>query len=422
MTQSNTSKKSFFSCGVRKVGNCLFAAIGTAGMMVFAAQMLIASGAQAYTQMQSRAIVMTSDQSGTLVIGQGVTYTITFQPNTAAAIGTIIVDFCVEDPIPGDTCTNPSGLNLTLSGLGPTGGGLSGWTGIHMIGSHNSTIGWDTTGSAQTPSGATVSMSITGVTNPTATGTFYGRILTYAATGVGETGAYTSTAIGTPIDAGGTALAITVGITITAKVQEQLTFCVWTGASCGTGNTINLGAASNGDWILSSGNIYGDDNTQFKITTNALHNVNVQAFGNVLTSGTNYIEASGVSGMTSSATYYQAVAGTPQYGFCVGTPSGQTNTTVNPIYDGNTSTTNGCTTTPSFSGTGSTAYNGILGTAEDFGFDISNLNPAGSGESIFTMVAGSNLGGRITFIADISTTTTPGVYTSTMMFVATGTF
>ena len=100
----------------------------------------------------------------------GVTYTITFQPNTAAAIGTIIVDFCVEDPIPGDTCTNPSGLNLTLSGLGPTGGGLSGWTGIHMIGSHNSTIGWDTTGLAQTPSGATVSMSITGVTNPTATG------------------------------------------------------------------------------------------------------------------------------------------------------------------------------------------------------------------------------------------------------------
>ena len=313
MKKTKTYQRSFISQSLHTIRKVAFASLGTAGILAFAGQMFFASGVQAYTQMSSRAILMNTNLAGATA-----QYTLTFTPYGATSIGTIIVDFCQEDPIPGDTCTGPSSMSLSVGSVtAPSGTGISGWTGKTLIGTH--AIGFYNPSTAQSPSGV-ITTVWGGNTNPNVTGTFYARILTYAAVSTGETGVYTSTAIGTPIDAGGAALAITVGITITAKVQEQLTFCVWTGATCGTGNTVNIGAASNGDWILSSGNIYGDANTQFSITTNALHAVNVQAFGNVLTSGTNYIEASGTSGMGAAAQGYAATAGTPQYGFCIGTP------------------------------------------------------------------------------------------------------
>jgi len=421
MKQIKSNHRSHLSQSLYAVKKFLYASLGTIGVLAFAGQMFFASGVQAYTQMASRSVVINSD-----VISASTLYTITFTPNTSTAIGTIIIDFCNTDPIPGDTCTAPTGFNLSIgTPTYPTGGGLTpaNWTHVTAVGATNSTAGFYTNAAAQTPNGTAVTMALGGVTNPSVVGSFYARILTYNANSTTETGAYTSTSIGAPVDAGGAALYITSSVVVTAKVQEQLTFCLFTGASCGVGNTIALGLLTNGSYILDATHTYGDDNTQFSLSTNALHSVNVQAFGNILTSGTNYIEYNGVSGMGTLATtaYTNSANTSNQFGFLVGTHAAGTTMTITAPYNNGVGAggLNFGSSPPSF--TGGTATNGQLTTGSlTFGFNIANLSSA-TGDQLLTMPAGG-ANGQILFIAVITPTTIPGVYTSNMMFVATGTF
>jgi len=98
----------------------------------------------------------------------------------------------------------------------------TGWT---LAAGANGIILSDATGVAGT-TGQSVTFDITNVTNPTSNGTFYGRIITYTDSIVAA--AYAPGIPGTLQDDGGIALSVANELTITARVQETLEFCVGT--------------------------------------------------------------------------------------------------------------------------------------------------------------------------------------------------
>lgn len=127
-----------------------------------------------------------------------------------------IVDFCQESPLPNDTCTAPIGLDLSAATA--TGGNTAGWT-IATTASQVKVS--DVTGIA---GGSTVTLELSGITNPSTVGTFYARIYTYSDNTFGT---YTDPQnVGNRVDYGGIALSINEQVKVTAFVQEEITFCV----------------------------------------------------------------------------------------------------------------------------------------------------------------------------------------------------
>lgn len=165
-------------------------------------------------QVGSRSIKM----SNPVVNATNVNYLISFDISSSYGgnMKSYIVDFCQEDPLPGDVCTAPVGLDL--SSATAVGGNTAGWT-IATTASQLKVS--DATGIA---GGSTVSLELSGITNPSNTGTFFARIYTYSDSAFGG---YTDPQnIGNIVDYGGVALSITTTISLTAFVQEEITFCV----------------------------------------------------------------------------------------------------------------------------------------------------------------------------------------------------
>lgn len=232
--------------------------------------------------------------------------------------------------------------------------------------------------------GDTVRFELNGVTNQTATGTFYVRILTFTSSANADS--YTAGTDTNATDVGGIALSTVDEVVITAKVQESLTF------------TVNQTAVALGDanGVLSSSTEYTDSSTQLSLATNAQGGVDVVATADgTLTSGANTIDAIGAS-CTGGST------GTEQFGFRVD-DSGSSAITA------------------------SAPYNCAAGS---YGFDTSALavGTGGAGDTTFGDVIATTAGATATdtadveFVGNISNTTEAGIYTSTMTFTATGTF
>ncbi len=352
----------------------------------------------AYGLVTSRSIEMSTSNPGAAA-----SYLVGFTTATTGTIQGVVVDFCAgtSDPIIGDTCTAPTGFSVGT----PTVTGMTGLSGTWVAGSLNSgrTLTLTNSSGGSVTSGTAVSFTITTVTNPTTpTGTFYARILTYATSG-GATG-YTAGTPGSDIDAGGIALSTAQQITITAKVQEQLTFCVYTGGTCGTGSTVTLG---NTNGALSTSGPYVDKNTMYDVSTNALHGVVVNMEGPTLTTpSSNTIAAIGSTAAASAA-------GTSQFGMCTYMKTGGSGMTFpNATYSGG----GNCSGTSQTAGTGST---GGAGSAT-FGFNLTNTTST-YGDQIAAQAAGAATG-IIAFIGNVSATQVSGVYTTTLTFIATGTY
>lgn len=184
------------------------------------------------TQLFSRSITLSDSgpSGGTITTGVGsgtnVTYKVGF--TTFAAASSVVIDFCSNDPIIGDTCTAPTAMSVAGTTIGVDAASDAG---------NITAAGWTVTSSdAGNPniklalgSGSAVgigaqSFTLTGITNSSSTGTFYARIYTYANASYG-----TYTGVTTPgnfVDYGGIALSTNQIITITARVQEQLSFCI----------------------------------------------------------------------------------------------------------------------------------------------------------------------------------------------------
>jgi len=374
--------------------------------------------ASAFGQVTTRSIEISSS----VVSATSVSYLVTFNPATAGTLGGIDLDFCT-DPIIGDSCTVPTGFTTTASPTllaAPSGFSTStGSWGVTVNAGHNLVYLTNATAQTETGISTAISFTIQGITNPSTLGSFYARILTWDTQA--HANAYTSG--GTPgagiVDAGGIALSTTAQITITSKVQESITFCVYTstydsGACTGTGNAVTLG---NGNGILSTIGSYTDLSTKYDIQTNALHNVTIRFTGAPLTSGSNVIEATTCSGTDSpqgscpgiASTAVASSAGTKQFGLCTYEATG---TTITPA-----STYSG--TGPTACNTAASGYN--LASTAIFGFNIASAAST-YGDTLATVTPGATAEGIIGFLANISNSTPAGVYTSTLTFIATGAY
>lgn len=174
-------------------------------------------------QVTTRSIQLSSSTKS----ATGVTYQVNFTAISGA--GAFVVDFCSNTPLLGEACTTPTGFDLTADTLTtPTGG-----TTVADLDANTVRV-------TKTVSAGAESVEIAGITNPSAAGTVYARIVTF--TNATHADGYTSAnpdVVGTHIDDGGVAFSITDSIGVDAAVLESLTFCAASAAI-----TANCGNAS----------------------------------------------------------------------------------------------------------------------------------------------------------------------------------
>ncbi|HSX36833.1 MAG TPA: hypothetical protein VLG13_01800 [Patescibacteria group bacterium] len=372
--------------------------------VVVAAPNLWGSVASAAGQVTTRSITLSSSAPS----ATSVSYTLTFTPVTTEQ--ELIVDFCSNSPLIGDTCTATAGTDV------PNTASVAGPATTSNVGASNHTI--KVTG--QTLTAATPkTITFTGITNPSnsgSAGAFYARILTYA---TGNASGYTpgsTPTLGTYVDYGGIALTTTNNIAITAKVFETLSFCVFqTSCTSGSGNAPNLTLGDATTGALSTTNNYINSNAQYTLATNAGSGVVVVVKGNTLcrdptpancTSGS--ADARTITPMSSTASTLASAGTAEQFGMCADKNSSAALTVATAYND----TTNNChsLTTGTYAGT------------SKFGWD--NTNATGSSGSTVVSASGEvpSVTGSFVFAAGITATTEAGIYTTSLNMIATATF
>ncbi len=392
--------------------------------------------ASAAVQLVSRSITMSdSGQSGgaiTTGVGSGTNVIYNFKFTTSQTAQSIIIDFCNSSPVIGDNCAGPTGMNVSAAALAGITGNITaaGWTVTATASQVQLTKGATGTAAAV----GIQNFSLSGLTNPASVllgvtvkpvGTFYARMYTYADTTYGATTtAYASpTAPGDYKDYGGIALSTNQIITISARVQEQLTFCV-SGANTTTWTTTfdcsDTQAAVAPALILGHGvptsildNSAVDTGTVYsQISTNATFGAAIAMRESNTTCAVGGLSADGgltcaiPANNTGAATPSAIVAGTAAFGLYV------TNGTLG---------TNGVGTLPADAN-----YND--GTPTHYGMDTETTVDTGSvigtyGDRVaFTTAPCYRLNNSYTFAATASLTTPAGIYTANMDLIATGTF
>lgn len=378
----------------------------TAAVVTFALAlpMLWIGSAAAYGQVTARSITI-----GSSVVSASTTYTVGFTESASGIIKSVDIDFCTTSPIYGDSCTLPTGFSGSSATLSSQ-TGTSGWT--LTQGTAHLVISGSSFNSA-----AAVSFTIASVTNPSTTGSFYARIYTYAA----QSNNYTSvTNPGTVLDFGGIALSTADVVSITAKVFETLSFCVFQ-TSCGTPASLTLGDSTTG--ALSTSNAYVNSNAKFTLATNASSGVSVVMRGLTLCRAatlnfTNCPAYTSPSVNTITGTGSTAAAlstGSEQFGMCAD-KNASSALTVNATYADSVSTNN-CAVAGLSTGT----YSGT----SRFGFNddsSTGTNSAGGSSVMTSSTPVTSVTGSFIFLGDIATTTDAGIYTTALNYVATGTF
>ncbi|MGH7196043.1 MAG: hypothetical protein ACREGA_04685 [Candidatus Saccharimonadales bacterium] len=354
-------------------------------------------------QVQSRSIELSNSANA----ATGVSYKVSFTPVTTGTVNSLVVAFCSNDPIPGDSCTAPSGMDL---GSSPTVSGQSGGT-AGLTTTTNSTANvLKLSGTGTNTSGTAVSFTISGVTNPSAgttTDTFYARILTYAS--AAGAGSWASGIPGTYVDYGGIALSTTQELNITAKVQEEITFCLDVSATpitdcSGSNNAVTLGDTHG---VLSTSGAFVNNKAQYYVQTNAGGKAAIRMIGPTLSSGANTIPA--------LATLTTSNPGRSQFGMCTFASSGTTaNLAVSSNYNDGTGN---CAATTNTAGTGAT------GGDHGAGFAFNSANTTSTyGDQIATESAGKYAVGTLAFLGNTSNTQVSGIYQTALNFIATGTY
>lgn len=351
---------------------------------------------------EPRSIQMSASNPGQ----SSVTYNVTWTPASTTSIGGVVVDFCSNTPIVGATCTAPTGFTT-----GGTSAAVSGYTnmGTGWTVSSSSTVSTlilnNTTAQTQSTS-LPDSVVVTSVTNPTAVGTFYARILTFST--AADANAYSATTTPTSltglIDYGGIALSTAAEIDISATVQEALAFCVYV-TSCSTTATsvsIPLGHLVNGVTVVDSQAVYASP-INFSITTNALNGVAVNLYGGTLT------DAAGLTIPPVGSTAEGITVGTAAFGLYLST-----------LGTGVTATAPYSSLSTCGSGTGVGT-----GTAACYALNTTTSPDTLStyGEQIAQMASPENDSiSTVTYGVTASPTTPSGVYAATQQLIATGSF
>lgn len=425
-------------------------------LFVMVLPLLTQHKAGAYALPGSRSVKMSSSANGTLVAGQDVTYLLSFTTNQDGAtvnVGGLVLEFCSNSPILGDSCTAPAGFNAhaftgdnTLALGTQTGTGANDFVKNTTNATANRIVLSRTPATPQIATNTAITIELgtaalgDGITNPSTTNiTFFARVLTFA-TSVGAE-QYTSTNIdntGANIvhDAGGFALSTAAQITITSKVPEKLTFCVFTvdGSvpnSCGTGagSTAVSGTAitlGDNNAVLSDLEEFVNKDAKYTIATNALFGVAIRVKGGTLKTSPTCPETPGqncsidaIGGVLDPGLTTGNAEGTEQFGFCTYQSFGAGITPAEPYDDADCSTTIDNAGDPPNSLPDDAA---VLGTAFGFFNDATAGTTSTYGDIFADKVSGTFSTGIIAFLGNISTTTEPGIYTTTLTFIATGTY
>ena len=327
-------------------------------------------------QLTSRAMTTSSSVPGV----SGVTYHVSVDSATAGSMQTIVVDFCSNSPVIGASCTAPTGFSV---GSTPTvtnvllGGTADGGTWTALTPDSGRTLVFTRGSPVPVTSGESISFNIDNVTNPSTTGTFYGRILLYPFTQTG----YSATSPGAYTQFGGVALSTASPIDISATVQEAISFCVYT-TTCGGPVDVTLGHTVGGTTVIDSSTV-DTQPVNFSLSTNASSGASVSIFGATLTDGSGQT----IPAMTTAGAI---TAGTADFGLYVST-LGSGMSVASPY---NTSASN-------------YYYGASSSTATEIASCSSPINNAVS---------------TITYGVTASNTTPAGTYTATHQLIATGTF
>ncbi|HSX33633.1 MAG TPA: hypothetical protein VLF91_04835 [Candidatus Saccharimonadales bacterium] len=375
--------------------------------------------AAAYVQLTARSIELSSSAAG----ATGQSYLVTFTPTTAAK--NVRIDFCSNSPLFSDSCTPPTSMDASGATF-TNGSGFSGWaiaTGNNASGNANTGASFVTINNASAFStGSSINYTLGNIKNPTTTGTFYARIYTYVAQS-NDYGA-NATLPGTVADFGGIALSTANLISITAKVQETLTFCV-SGISLSPSSDCT--SATTPTLTLGHGTPAVLDQT----TTDT-----ASAFMQASTNAN-----AGVSIRMKSSNSC-ANAGLSSNGGSTCNIPGQDNTAASAITPGTAAfglyvadSTTSTTTTPAVTGTGTVTPDGNYHNAShtnigtgDLWYGMDNTSGSGGvtstfGDPIATSSAPLSLvNNQLVFGATASLTTQAGIYTVNESLICTGTF
>lgn len=370
---------------------------------------------QAYGLLSTRYIKMSSSEASQIggggTTGINTIYSVGFTAPNNATVGSIAIRFCANNPIIGDACTAPADFDtgkatLSTSFAGNGGAGTmiqTGWTLQTTAGATNDLLFTRASTTAIT-TGQTAFIDLgngttNGIRNPSTTNTtFFARIMMFAST------ATTMPAVASDDEdslyAGGVALSTANVLNVTAKVQEALTFCVFTGANCAAGgNSVALGDSNN---VLAAMNqTYLDSSPKFRLASNALGGVVVRMKGDTLTSGSFTLTPNGSTCLADSTS-----TADERFGVRVVTyGAGQ--------YNGGATNS----TTPN------------AGNVDDFGclagahkFDPATANTTYGQNLVRTFGATDESETNIELAAKASNTTEAGVYTTKLQFIATATY
>ncbi len=209
-------------------------------------------------QLEERSVTLNSAVKG----ATGVTYNFKFDQISGTAATAVVIQFCTNTPLIGEFCDSPDGVVT-----GATAG--AGVTAVDSAAGSTIKI---------SKLAATEDITITGITNPATAGTVYARILTY----VDNTAATSyvvdddSSALGSPIDTGSVAFAITDGVQVSGAVLESLMFCVsgqaFGGSNCAgsTAPVLTLGEDVGDGVIALTSTTVSTADVFTKISTNAV--------------------------------------------------------------------------------------------------------------------------------------------------------
>ncbi|MCL4357781.1 hypothetical protein M1512_02705 [Patescibacteria group bacterium] len=316
-------------------------------------------------QLPDRSIAISSTLPGATT-----NYAISFALSNGETLGSIGIQFCSNSPIIGQSCSAPSGFNIQNATLGsqsgPGGFSISSLTTANYLILNRSP--------SAVPSGP-LAFDLSGVVNPSAVGTFFARIQTYAEIN----------ASGSSTDYGGIAMAIANGYTISATVPPYILFCLGVtianhNCSQSQGNFIDFGDLS--PFSTSS------SESQMLIQTNAQNGYSIILSGNTFISGNNVLPP-----LSSDA---PSIPGTSQFGLNLVANS-------NPAIGQNPQGPGSGNVTPAYA------------TPNTFRFNSGEViasSPLASNYKIYT----------ISYILNMAKTQPPGVYVTTLTYTGIGNF
>lgn len=200
-------------------------------------------------------------------------YQLQFTVQASEMLGSIKLQFCANDPLFSDPCTTPVGMDVTGAVIASQ-NGATGFT-VSPTGTNANTL-VISRAPASIASPVTLTYEFANIINPSSGGTYYGRLQTFPGS---DTSAPEN-------DHGGLAFSISNPVQISTTVPPYLLFCggiTIKGFDCGTasGNYVNFGNLTSAATSAAQ--------TQLLAATNGQGGYQIQVYGSTMTSGNNVI-------------------------------------------------------------------------------------------------------------------------------------